>query len=669
VLHKEVPFLRIGLPLFAGIVTGLYFRPGPYFLVLASFLIISGFVLSLFFNKYQTNLIYGLSLTAALYTLGLILYTNEKTRISILELKPAQFYCTLSDYAEEKDKSFRLVVELEKVKMKNALISVNGSMIVYVRKDSMFSSFLPGDHLVIRCTPVEIGNRGNPNEFDYRFYMENQGIRYSAFTQSKNIIRIGEPDHRKLTHKALIIRHKIIDMYQERGIRGDTLALVAAITLGQKNLLDPEQKQYFMKAGVMHIMAVSGLHAVILSFFIFKMLFFFKGRFNIIRIILTLLLLWSFAFVTGLTPSVLRATLMFSFLQAGMLMKRPVNSINSVLASAFVLILMRPSVIFDAGFLLSYAAVIFIICFYQDLYLKLQFKKWLTDQIWQTVAVTVVAQVGTLPLTIMLFNRFPTWFIISNTIIVPLSSLLIIIGCLVPMTFPVLFLSRSLALILGFMTGLTETLTRVASVLPYATIENIGMTIFESILLTGTIYLFCSFFLKKESFSINIPLTALLLFILACTIKNISNRATNELIVYNTIGSAIVGIRTGEILNVYSDTGILQPDVIRHGATRGLKMRMIRTGTGPRHLKVCGKNILICNSLNSSILKETKSEIAILVGTYPQIDKKLSSFYSLKKLIISSEVSTGFSLPAKLVSTEIDTIHFVRKSGAYSMRL
>ena len=181
------------------------------------------------------------------------------------------------------------------------------------------------------------------------------------------------PSRRKLKHRALIIRERIIGMYRERGITDDRIGLVAAITLGQKNLLDPEQKQIFIKAGIMHIMAVSGLHAVILSMFIFSMLFFMKGKFNILRILITVLLLWCFAFVTGLTPSVLRATLMFTFLQAGNLMKRNVNSINSVLASAVILIIIRPSVLFDAGFLLSYSAVIFIICFYRDLYLKINF--------------------------------------------------------------------------------------------------------------------------------------------------------------------------------------------------------------------------------------------------------------------------------------------------------
>ena len=137
--------------------------------------------------------------------------------------------------------------------------------------------------------------------------MQNKGIKYYAFSSAKDILTHFRPRHRKLAHRALIVREKIIDMYRQRGITGERLALVAAITLGQKNMLDPEQKQNFIKAGVMHIMAVSGLHAIILSLFVFNLLFFLRRRFNILRIIITILILWSFAFVTGLTPSVLQS--------------------------------------------------------------------------------------------------------------------------------------------------------------------------------------------------------------------------------------------------------------------------------------------------------------------------------------------------------------------------
>ena len=118
--------------------------------------------------------------------------------------------------------------------------------------------------------------------------------------------------------------------------------------------------------------------------------FFLKRRYNILRILITILILWSFAFITGLTPSVLRATLMFTFIQAGTLMKRRVNGINSVLASAFVLILIRPSVVFDAGFLLSYSAVIYIISFYQAFYNKIAIQNMLGDKIWQSAVITIL---------------------------------------------------------------------------------------------------------------------------------------------------------------------------------------------------------------------------------------------------------------------------------------
>ena len=349
-----------------------------------------------------------------------MLYTAEKARISDLAHEETIYKGILDDIPEEKEHTWKMAVRLTGISKNGCLQPVGGSLLLYHRKDADPCSFLPGDELTIKCRTEPIISRGNPSEFDYRFYMENQGIRYLSFTESSDIISHNTPDRRKLKYSALIIREKILEMFLERGISEKRLGLVAAMTLGQKNLLDPEQKQYFIKAGVMHIMAVSGLHTVILSLFIFRMLFFLKGKLNIVRILITLLMLWIFAFITGLTPSVLRATLMYSFLQAGKAMKREVNPVNSILASAFILIMIRPSVIFDAGFLLSYSAVIFIICFYRDLYLKIIFTHRIPDLIWQSAAVTIIAQAGTLPLTIMLFNRFPVWFILSNIIIVPL---------------------------------------------------------------------------------------------------------------------------------------------------------------------------------------------------------------------------------------------------------
>jgi len=630
--------------------------------------ITAGFIFSLFYNNHLKNLVYGFFLTAALFACGMLLYTLEKDSISHLKSEHTVFVGTLSDYPEEKSKSHMLTVSLNSKISPGNSEAVKGSMIIYNRKDSLTASYLPGDMLIIGCTPVEITNRGNPHEFDYRFYLENHGINYYAFTSSSDIISHTVPSHRKITHRALIIREKIIGMYKARGITGERLALVAAITLGQKNMLDPEQKQSFMKAGIMHIMAVSGLHAGILSLFVFNILFFLRGKLNIIRILVTILILWSFAFVTGLTPSVLRATLMLSFLHAGNLMKRRVNGINSVLASAFVLILIRPSVIFDAGFLLSYSAVIYIISFYRELYQKIHFKSWIPDKIWQSAVVTIVAQAGTLPLTIMLFNRFPTYFIISNILVVPLSSTLIITGCLVPLLFPFKFLSEFLALLLNYIAGLTELLTKEVSSLPSSTIENIGMTNAECILLTVTIFLFMLSLQKDKKYSPFFFLTALGLFVVAGAALDLTSRITNELIVYNTPGFSTIGIKTGKTLNLYADTTLQRTEVLKHCSTEGLKLKSNLIENNPVCL-VAGKNkIMICSSPDDRAMKKFMPDIVIITG--PKLnDTDPFTGHSADVLVFTSKMAAGYRIPGYYYSSDIDTVHLVSKSGAFKMRI
>jgi competence protein ComEC len=662
VLHKEIPFLRLGLPLCAGIITGLWFTPGLLFLLVFAFLIVTGFSVSFFFNRFHNNLLFGITLSVTLFVSGILLYNNEKKRLTILKSQETTFICTLSDYPEEKASSLMLTTRLSGKFNSSGTEPIRGSMVMYLKKDKVTTELRPGDKMLIRCTPLEFMNRGNPCEFDYKFYMENLGIKYYAFIGERDVLGHQIPDKRKLIHKALIIRHRIIEMYSQRGISEERLPLVAAITLGEKSKLEREQKQDFMKAGIMHIMAVSGLHAVILSLFVFNLLFFLKNKFNVVRIVITVLFLWSFAFVTGLTPSVLRATLMFTFLQTGSLMRRRLNGINSVLASAFVLIVIRPSVIFDAGFLLSYSAVIFIIAFYQDFYQKLHFKTLVTKWIWQSSVVTVVAQAGTLSLTIMLFNRFPTWFILTNLIIVPLSSLMIITGCLIPALYPFEVISGLLGRALDSLAGLTALLTAKAASLPASSIENIGMTLPECILLMAVIFTFSSFILKKNFKSVFYPLLFTVLFVMAGTITEILIRTSSELIVYNIQGSSAIGIRTGKFLNIYSDSINISPEISRHAATLGLKTSIDTIGDEFQCLRINGKDILISGDLKRSLINNYAPDIIILTGTKPSVENNIE----FKKVPESFIITSASVLPRQLKPAGLENIHIVRKSGGFS---
>ena len=669
-LNKEIPFLRAGLPYCAGIISGLYLRPEPVFLFGSLIILAALFGISLLYNDRPVNRVYGFPLTISLFLCGLLFYINEKKSLSDINPGPGTFVCLVEEFPEEKENSYKTIFRFYSLATDTGNIPLTGSLLIYFKKDPMINSMVPGDYLRVRCIINPIANRGNPFEFDYRFYMENHGIKYFSFAAAEDIACLIHPDHRKLKHRALIIREKIIDMYEERGISGDRLALVAAITLGQKSMLDPEQKQIFIKAGVMHIMAVSGLHAVILSVFIFNLLFFMKGKLNGLRILIAVLLLWSFAFVTGLTPSVIRAALMFSFLQAGKLMKRDVNSMNSVLASAFILLIARPSVLFDAGFLLSYSSVIFIICFYRDLYNKLRFKTWIADKIWQSATVTILAQAGTLPLTVALFNRFPTWFILTNIVIVPLSSFLIVIGCLVPLTYPLKFISQPLASFLSFLTGLTEMLSEKASNLPFSTIENIGMVTIESVFFFFVILLFTRHIIDRKNFPVRYPLIALIVFLFAGTAGVISDKASSEMIVYNTPGQNAVGVRTGKTLNFFGDTEVIPAEAMRHCSTRGLKLKQNNSGNKILLLNAGEKKIVISSFLSSELLQLTEPDYIILKGLGQQPEKQIRLTRPVNSLVITSQSISQYRVHQAIINREIvDSIHFIKKYGAFRTRL
>ncbi|NMC37927.1 MAG: ComEC family competence protein [Bacteroidales bacterium] len=661
-LNREIPFLRIGLPFCAGIISGRCVNPETGFFVVIIILIAAGFAASLFFNNRIVNLLYGFTLTCALFLSGLFLYNYDRKSISDLEPVTNELVCILSEYPEEKENSSRMLLKLDGLRNGETINPLKGSILAYRSKNRDDYNLLPGDVIIIRCRPAKIQNRGNPCEFDYKFYMENHGIRYMTFIDENDILGHYTPEHRKLAHKALIIREKIIDMYRNRGISGDRLALVAAITLGQKNLLDDEQKQYFIKAGVMHIMAVSGLHAVILSMFIQYLLFFLKGRFAMLRIILTVLFLWAFAFVTGLTPSVLRATIMVTFIQTGKLLGRNANSLNSVLASAFFLLLWKPPVLFDAGFLLSYSAVIFIICFYEKFYHFLNISNWLAEKIWQSAVVTVVAQAGTLALTISLFNRFPTYFIITNILIVPLSNILIITGCLIPLTYPILFLSRPLAGILETLTGVTEELTKKAASLPFSTIDNIGMGTLSTVILIVFIFLLFLNFSDHRKFPLRHSLIALLVFNISLTTRDLLVKNTDELIVYNTTYSYCIGIRNGRSLDIFTPYPAVPEEISRHCACRNLKIRVSRITNENMLLKAGDHKILLARNPVKRTIADSDPDYMIIYGNVSRFSSRIPSKNHLNAIIFTKSAGSADISDVKEAGFNI---HHVKTSGAF----
>ena len=662
-LNKEIPFIRIVAPICCGIVVGLWVSPGTTFFIVAALITAAVFLVGRYFRKSIYNPIFGLASCLAFFLIGLFLYTKQKEDIHELPEEERIYVGILEDYPLEKPRSHQLELRLRHVLVDGETLPVKGKVLVY--NDTVANEkFIPGNILIFRLTPLKITNRGNPCEFDYKFYMENQGYRHYGFSSSEDIIDIQTPEKRKFRYLALIFREKLLNIYRHNGIEGEKLAIIAAITLGEKGLLEPVQKEIFSKAGIMHIMAVSGLHAGIVALLVSWLFFFLRGKLRPIKEVISIASLWVFAFITGLSPSVMRSALMFSFLIAGRLIKRPVNPINSLLASAFVLIIASPSVIFSASFQLSYMAVFYIICFEKHLAGIFDIKNPLPAYLWRSASTTITAQAGTLPLTITFFNRFPTWFILTNVLILPIATMALITGFITLLTSPLHIVSTTVAGILDKLIGLTEDLTRKAAALPLSTIDNVGMTVPECIVLTVAITLLFRYLTDRKRLSPLPPLAMIALFTSLVTIKSFIVANESKIIVYNTIDYSTTAFQTGKNLVVFSDSSSVE-EVKRHKATLGLKMDIVKLSDNPVQIKSLDKKVLITGKINGNIMRKLEPEIVVLKGKNVDIADEDYGFNHPEAIVISEEVYLRSYQKEILRRITADTLHSVSSDGAF----
>ncbi|MGI5913801.1 MAG: ComEC/Rec2 family competence protein [Bacteroidales bacterium] len=662
-LNKEIPFIRIVAPICCGIVVGLWVSPGTTFFIVAALITAAVFLVGRYFRKSIYNPIFGLASCLAFFLIGLFLYTKQKEDIHELPEEERIYVGILEDYPLEKPRSHQLELRLRHVLVDGETLPVKGKVLVY--NDTVANEkFIPGNILIFRLTPLKITNRGNPCEFDYKFYMENQGYRHYGFSSSEDIIDIQTPEKRKFRYLALIFREKLLNIYRHNGIEGEKLAIIAAITLGEKGLLEPVQKEIFSKAGIMHIMAVSGLHAGIVALLVSWLFFFLRGKLRPIKEVISIASLWVFAFITGLSPSVMRSALMFSFLIAGRLIKRPVNPINSLLASAFVLMIASPSVIFSASFQLSYMAVFYIISFEKHLAGIFDIKNPLPAYLWRSASTTITAQAGTLPLTITFFNRFPTWFIFTNVLILPVATMALIAGFITLLTSPLHIVSTTVAGILDKLIGLTEDLTRKAAALPLSTIDNVGMTVPECIVLTVAITLLFRYLTDRKRLSPLPPLAMIALFTSLVTIKSFIVANESKIIVYNTIDYSTTAFQTGKNLVVFSDSSSVE-EVKRHKATLGLEMDIVKLSDNPVQIKSLDKKVLITGKINGNIMRKLEPDIVVLKGKNVDIADEDYGFNHPEAIVISEEVYLRSYQKEILRRITADTLHSVSGDGAF----
>ncbi len=574
---REIPFLRLYAPLCAGVIVAQALpRVMPVALITGA-VALAVMTLRLFRKGYFSDILFGTAVIVFLFSAGCILRSGEQNRTAVLKETRQMVDVRLSGYPEKKNTAWLLQARIITVREGDSLSAPGGSLLLWFMDDTLPAPWKPGDRMVLNIRPRMIVNNGNPCEFNYRRYLEGRGIRQMAFFRSGDIIGYHTDGRRNLRELSLTVAHRMTEIFSESGLRGEKLGLVTALTIGDRELLDREHLTSFSRSGVMHIMAVSGLHVGMISLALSSLLFFLRGRLRIIRVMITIPVLWGFAFITGLSPSVLRAVIMFTFLQAGSLTHRPPAAMNSLLASAFILTAIRPSVIFEAGFQLSYLAVAFIITFYTSFYRLLRIRNRIAGWLWQITAVSLVAQTGTVALTVRLFNIFPLLFLLANIVVIPITFAVLMLAMLLLATSPFPPLSAFIAAVLDHLAGFTLSFTGMISSMDHGVITGIGLSAAETVLLTAASALFLTSLLRIEKITLKPFLVCMLLLVACNTGKAAREMRREETIVYNIRGEKLMARQQGRVLLVPSADGVVPAEVRKHADTRGLKIKL----TGP----------------------------------------------------------------------------------------
>lgn len=281
-----------------------------------------------------------------------------------------------------------------------------------------------GDVLKIKGRLEKPIGQKNFGEFDYELYLAREKVfTYLNIWQEKDIQKIGENDSNFLVSFSLSARDKIKEITKQTLPQPYSYLLIGML-LGEKNFIPPHLKEVFTEAGVMHILAVSGLHVGIIAMALLALL----SMLNLpkkLKLLTLILILIMYASITGFRPSVLRATIMFLLLIGGKLINRSRNLNISLFFAGFLILLLNPLILYDAGFLLSFIVTFFIINLspiFQELFSKIV--AWIKNPL----AVSTAAWIGIFPLSAYFFTKVSIISIVSNILIIPLTVVAVILG-------------------------------------------------------------------------------------------------------------------------------------------------------------------------------------------------------------------------------------------------
>lgn len=575
-VYKTAPVIRLLVPFIAGILLQWYFKI-PLQQIIAA-LVCFTIAYTLFFLlplslRFKLQAAQGLLLNAILLSVGLFITWNKDVRnnknwYGNFYTDSSYLVVRINEPLVEKAKSFKADAVVETVVTNNTAQPANGKLLLYFSKDSTMPQLQYGDKILIHKKLQAIKNSGNPGAFNYERYAAFQQTFHNVFLKQQDWVVLNDKNVNGFKQFLFTAREKILTTLRKNlAAEKDELGIAEALLIGYTNDLDKDLVQAYSNTGVVHIIAISGMHLGL----IYVMLVWLFARIPLIKnskwlqAVLILASLWLFSLLTGGSASVIRSAVMFTFITLGKTLFEKKSSIfSSLAASAFVMLCYNPYYLWDVGFQLSYLAVTGIVIFQKPIYNLLYVKNKWVNKVWQLTAVSLAAQILTFPVCIYYFHQFPNLFLITNVIAVPLSTIILFAEIALVAFAWVPFVGDYLGKLTGWLVWFMNKIILWINDIGFAVWDKIPSTVLTTWLLYTTVICFCAWLINKNKTVLRVALIALLGFVAVHAYENWTIKNQQKIIVYNVPKQQAIDFVNGNNYTFIGDSILLQDGMLQN---------------------------------------------------------------------------------------------------------